>query len=327
MANNPLASMTAAVIAEPGSLAIQQIPVFEPTDGDVLIKVRYTGICGTDLHLFRGRARNAVYPLVPGHEFSGEVAAVGASVSDIPLGAPVVAEGRAGTGFRRAGAYAEYVAVPREMVHLLPPNLDLEEAALIDPLACALNAVNQAQLASRDHVVIIGQGSSGLCMLQAALATAGCLVATVDYREDRLALSRALGASFTVNPGTADAAALLREWAGSDGIDCVLEATGDERAIDLALRLPRRNGRVVTYGVFGQRISVEIDQVVYNQLHLIGAVGSPGCWPRAIELLAGGKVKLRPLITHEVPLRDLGGAFEMIERGGDAIKVVVIPGR
>jgi 2-desacetyl-2-hydroxyethyl bacteriochlorophyllide A dehydrogenase len=326
MTDNLLASMMAAVIAEPGSLAVQKIPVFEPTADEVQIKVRYTGICGTDLHLFRGSARNAVYPLVPGHEFSGEVVAIGAEVQDIPLGSRVVAEGRAGTGFRRAGAYAEYVSVPREMVHVLPPGLDLEEAALIDPLACALNAVNQAQLTNRDHVVIVGQGSSGLCMLQAALATAGCPVATVDYREDRLALSRELGASLTVNPRAADAVAVLREWAGSAGIDCVLEATGNEAAIDLALRLPRRNGRVVTYGVFGRRISVEIDQIVYNQLHLVGAVGSPGCWPRAIELLAQGRVRLRPLITHEVPLCDLAEAFEMLERGNDAIKVVVIPG-
>lgn len=326
MSNNLPTSMLAAVVAEPGSLAIQTVPVPESTADDVLIKVRYTGICGTDLHLFRGRARNAVYPLIPGHEFSGEVVAVGPGATDIPIGSMVVAEGRAGTGFRRAGAYAEYVSVPREMVHVLPPGLDLEEAALIDPLACAINAVNQAQLSSRDHLVIIGQGSSGLCMLQAAVATAGCRVATVDYREDRLALSRELGASFTVNPRAGDAAAALREWAGSEGIDCVLEATGNEAAIDLALRLPRRNGRVVTYGVFGQRISVEIDQVVYNQLHLVGAVGSPGCWPRAIELLTRKQVRLRPMITHEISLPNLAEAFEMLEQGSDAIKVVVRPG-
>ena len=317
--------MEAAVIPSPGSVQVQLVNVPVPGDVEVLIQVRFTGICGTDLHLLRGRARNAVYPLIPGHEFSGEVVATGVAAADIPLGTRVVAEGRAGTGFRRAGAFAEYVTVPREMVHVLPPGFDLEEAALVDPLACAIHAVDQARLSPNERVVIIGQGSSGLCMLQAARALVGCEVAVVDLREDRLALSRQFGASLALNPLTADALATLKEWAGQDGVACVLEATGQESALEMAFRLPRRDGRIVVYGIAGQRSSVDIDQIVYNQLNVVGAVGSPGCWPRAIELLAQRKVNLHPMITRVMPLHALPDAFALLESGAGAIKVVIVP--
>lgn len=317
--------MNAAVIPAPGSISICVEPVPALAPDDVLIKVHYAGICGTDLHLLHGSARNASYPLIPGHEFSGEVVAVGESVRDVPVGVPVVAEGRAGTGFRRAGAFAEYVSVPREMLHTLPSGVDLLEAALVDPLACAINAVNQGRLMSRDRVVIVGQGSSGLCMLQAARAMIGCDVAVADPREERLALSRQLGAALAVNPRATDASATLREWAGPGGVDVILEATGQESGIDLALGLVRRDSRIVVYGVHGQRISFEIDQVVYNQVEMIGAVGSRGCWPRAVELLARRQVDLRSIISRVVPLQRLPEALRSLDAGEGAIKIVVAP--
>jgi 2-desacetyl-2-hydroxyethyl bacteriochlorophyllide A dehydrogenase len=318
--------MRAAVTLEPRTLNVRQSPEPAVEPDEVLVKVAYAGICGTDLHIFHGTSAGVTYPIIQGHEFSGEVAAVGAHVNDVAVGAPVVAEGRAGTGFRRDGAFAEYLSVPREMLHVLPSDIDLFQATLVDPLACAINAVRRAQLKPTDHLVIVGQGSSGLCMLQSARALVGCAVAVVDQRPERLRLSERFGASLVVDPARTEPSAALANWAGEAGVDCVIDATGNADAVDLELRVVRRDGRIVVYGVFGQPIQFNIDQVVYKQVTLAGAVGSGGCWSEAIRLVAEHKVELSPIISRTVRLEDLGEALEALEAGRSDIKIVVEPG-
>jgi L-iditol 2-dehydrogenase len=314
--------MRAAVSVEPRSLEIREVPTPALESNDVLVKVHYAGICGTDLHIFHGTSANVSYPVIQGHEFSGEVAAIGSGVQDVAVGARVVGEGRAGTGFRRDGAFAEYLSIPKDMLHVLPRDVDMLDATLIDPLACAIHAVLQAQLSPSDHLVIVGQGSSGLCMLQAARALVGCPVAVVDRREERLALSRRFGAQLAIS---ATEQASLPDWAGPSGIDCVIDATGNTDAIDLALHLVHRDGRIVVYGVFGTRIQFDIDQVVYKQITMRGAVGSQGTWKQAIDLLEHRRVDLQPIVTCTVPLAQLGDALGKLEDGSREIKVVVQP--
>jgi L-iditol 2-dehydrogenase len=317
----------AAVSIEPRRLEVREVPMPSLAADEVLVKVHYAGICGTDLHIFHGTSANVTYPVIQGHEFAGEVAEVGSGVRDVHVGARVVAEGRAGTGFRRDGAFAEYLSVPGDMLHVLAPGVDLFEATLIDPLACAINAVRQARLSSGEHLVIIGQGSSGLCMLQAARATIGCPIAVVDRREERLALSRRFGAELALEAGHADTDPLLMlsDWAGPAGIDCVIDATGNQEAINLALHLVRRDGRVVVYGVFGKRIEFDIDQVVYKQIAMTGAVGSSGCWEEAIQLVQQRRVELAPIVTRRVSLHSLAETFVNLENGSPEIKTVVQP--
>jgi 2-desacetyl-2-hydroxyethyl bacteriochlorophyllide A dehydrogenase len=316
--------MRAAVSVEPDSLELRDVPTPTLEPDDVLVKIHYAGICGTDLHVFHGTSANVHYPVIQGHEFAGEVVALGSGVQTVPIGARVVGEGRAGTGFRRDGAFAEYLSIPKEMLHILPSGIEMLEATLVDPLACAVHAVHRAQLSASDHLVIIGQGSSGLCMLQAARALVGCPIAVVDRREERLALSRRFGAELAVSSAT-DARVALTEWADPSAIDCVIDATGNAEAIDLALGLVRRDGRVVVYGVFGSRIDFDIDQVVYKQIEMRGAVGSQGCWPQAIDLLEHRQVDLEPIITRTVPLALVGDALGELADGSRDIKVVVQP--
>ena len=318
-------TMAAAVLVEPERLELQTVPVPDLAGNDVLIRVRAAGICGTDLHVFRDRRPHRVHPMIMGHEFAGEVVAFGPGVSNVQAGARVVAEGRAGTGFRRPGAYAEYVSVPGEMVHLLPPTVELLDAALVDPLACAIRAVDRARLSPGARVAVIGQGSSGLCMVQAARALMGCEVAAIDHHDERLALSQRFGATLTVNPRSADAAAALAEWTGGKGVDCVLEATGRESGIALALRIVRREGTVVAYGVFGQPVPVDLDRIMGAEITVVGSCASVGCWPRAIELLASGAADLRSIISRVMPLRSLPEAFALLEQHREVVKVVITP--
>jgi L-iditol 2-dehydrogenase len=315
----------AAVSIEPRRLEVREVPVPSLAADDILVKVDYAGICGTDLHIFHGTAPNATYPVIQGHEFAGEVADVGSGVRDVHIGARVVAEGRAGTGFRRDGAFAEYLSVPCEMLHALAPDVDLFEATLVDPLACAINAVRQARLSSSEHLVIVGQGSSGLWMVQAARALVGCPIAVVDRHAERLALSRRFGAELAFDASQQDPLLALSDWAGPSGIDCVIDATGDQDAINLALGVVRRDGRVVVYGVFGKPIQFDIDQVVYKQIGMTGAVGSSGCWPEAIQLVQQRRVELAPIVTRTVSLGSLAETFADLEHGSPEIKVVVQP--
>jgi L-iditol 2-dehydrogenase len=317
-------TMMAAVMLRPHQIEMQRVPVPSLEPQDVLIKVSACGICGTDLHILHGDSSHATYPIIAGHEIAGEIVAVGDQAADVPLGARVIAEGRAGTGFTRDGGYAEYVSVPKEMLHYLPAQADMVEAALIDALACGVNAVNQAALSPTDKAVVIGQGSSGLCMLQAALAMVGCQVAAVDHHDENLALSRQFGAAMTVNPKTADAEAAIMEWTAGKGVDCVLEATGREAAVELALRTVRRNGRIVIYGVFGQPVTVNLAKLMGKQAHMVGAAGSPGCYPTAVQLVGDRKVELRSIVNRVMHLDELPEALRMLEER-QLFKVVIVP--
>jgi 2-desacetyl-2-hydroxyethyl bacteriochlorophyllide A dehydrogenase len=318
-------TMLAAVMPRAREIEMRVVPLPALDPGDVLIRVSACGICGTDLHLFHGDSRGVQYPLIAGHEIAGVVVAAGPQAAEARLGAPVVAEGRAGTGFRRAGGYAEYVSVPQEMLHYLAPDTDMVEAALIDPLACAIHAVNQAQLAPTDKVVVIGQGSSGMCMLQAARAMVGCDVGAVDNHDENLALSKRFGASFTANPKSEDAAAAVKAWTGGKGADCVMEATGREGAVNLALQAVRRDGRIVIYGVFGQPITMNIDTLMYGQVRMVGAVGSsPETYNKAVELLGRRQVELRPIVGRVMPLSRLPEALRLLEER-QVYKVVIVP--
>ena len=318
-------TMLAAVMPRAHEIEMRTVPLPALDPGDVLIRVHACGICGTDLHLFHGDSRGAQYPLIAGHELAGEVVAAGAEADPAHVGKRVVAEGRAGTGFRRAGAYAEYVSVPQEMLHALEPDVDMVEAALVDPLACAINAVNRAALSPGDKAVVIGQGSSGLCMLQAARAMIGCEMGAVDHHDENLALSRRFGATLTANPQREDAAAAIKAWTGGKGADCVLEATGREGAVNLALDAVRRNGRIVIYGVFGRPISMNIDALMYGQVQMAGAVGSGrDNYNRAVALLGEGRVSLRPIVGRVMPLSQLPEALRMLEER-QVFKVVIVP--
>ncbi len=317
-------TMMAAVMLRPREIEMQTVPVPKLDPEDVLIRVHACGICGTDLHIFHGESRGVVFPLIAGHELAGEVVAVGSQAGEVPLGARVVAEGRAGTGFHRAGAYAEYVSVPKEMLHYLPPHVEMVGAALVDALACAVNAVNRAALSATDQVLVIGQGSSGLCMLQAARAMVGCALGAVDNHDENLALSRRFGATFTANPKTTDAAAAVTEWTQGRGLDCVLEATGRESAVDLALQTVRDGGRIVIYGVFGRAVTLNLDNLMYGQLQMIGACGSLGTYPKAVELLSAGAVDLRSIASRVMPLSQLPEALRLLEQRR-AFKVVIVP--
>lgn len=315
--------MRAAVIDQPGSLTLREIRIPSVRSDEVLVKVSACGVCATDLHIYQGDVPNVSFPIVPGHEVVGAVAAVGPEIVDLTVGQRAVVEGKAGTGFTRNGAYAEYLMVPRSQVIPLPNHVDAVDATLIDPLACAINAVNRAEVQDGQQVVVVGMGSSGLCTLAALKALTSSRVAAIDRHDDKLEIARQFGADLTLHSGRDDVLERVKAWTSSDGAERVIEVTGKADAARLALSLLTRRGRLVIYGVFDGPVSLDLSSITFREAEVVGAVGSPGTYQLATELVASGKVNLRPIVSRIISLTEVPDLFTGPELAKSERKVVV----
>lgn len=330
--------MRAAIVDKPGSVRVGEVADPVPGDGEVLVRVRACGICGTDLHIAAGEFPPTPYPIVPGHEFSGEVAALGPGVGGgIAEGDRVAADpslfcgrcppcraGRgnlcqnwAAIGDTVDGAFAEYVTVPAANVHALPEQLDYRQGALIEPISCAVHGVRQLGPVLGERVLIVGAGTMGLLLEQLALRAGATGVVAVDRKPERLKAARALGAH-----GVAES---LADLAG-ERFGGVVDATGAPAAIEEAFGLVQRGGRFMIFGVAPGDAVVRLSPFrIYNdEITVIGSMAVLHSFGAAVDLLAAGAVTAAPLLTHAVPLAGFPDALGLVRRG-EGIKVQVLP--
>ena len=331
-----------------GHVEVHDIP--EPTvqPGQVKIRVRTAGLCGTDIHIYRDEFRSWP-PVVLGHEVAGEIAAVGEGVTGLTPGLRVTTEtyfsfcgqcrycraghtnlclSRRSIGSAVNGGFTDYIVVPARNIHPLPDNVDFRAGALTEPLACVVHAtLTTPTVTPGDVAVIAGPGPIGLLTLQVVKAAgARAIVLGVGRDAQRLALARDLGADHTLDVGKEDAAALVAAVTEQGlGADVVYECAGAGPAAQLALTLVRRRGRYVQVGLFGQPIAFNLDQVVYRELTLTGSNAStPSSWLRALDLLRSGQVQTAPLITHVLPVTAWEEALAIFQ-AGEGVKVVFEP--
>jgi L-iditol 2-dehydrogenase len=340
--------MKGVVYLAPGKLKYQDVETPVAGPGELLIKTRAALTCGTDVKTYRRGHHLMKPPMVFGHEFAGDVVEVGEGVSGIVEGTRLVAANSAPCGkcffclhdkenlcediLFNWGAFAEYVRVPARIAHCnayeITPNLDYEEAALLEPLACVVLGNEAAGIAEGDTVVIAGGGGPiGLMHLQLARHSGAEEVVVVDLNEERLALARELGASVTVNPGTDDPVELVKELTEGRGADVVVESAGVPEVWSMSLKLVRKGGTVVLFGgcPSGSEVVLDTDSVHYGELTIKGVFHhTPRTVSRALELLSDGSVNARALITERLPLSDTQRALEMVIAGA-AIKVALIP--
>jgi len=343
--------MKALLLKGPGEAVVTELE--QPSIGpeDVLIRSRAVGICGSDVELYRGIRPEGYYryPVVPGHEWAGEVVAVGEQVRDISPGDKVVAEGflfcgtcrncRMGLtnlceagydeiGFTRTGGLAEYVAVPARLVHTLPGNAALEQAALLEPAAVVAHAMLRAQPRAGDTVVVVGDGTIGLLALQLARLFSPAVIALLGSRNERLELGRRLGATHTLNTREHDPQSLIHELTGGQGVDLVFERGNRPEGVGQALSLVRRGGTVVLEGIAGAgaRLSIESDLFVLKHLAVYGIFGaSSAAWTYAVQVFCAGLLNLAPLITHRFALDEYQTALDtLISRQAKMLKVLVV---
>jgi 2-desacetyl-2-hydroxyethyl bacteriochlorophyllide A dehydrogenase len=347
--------MRAAVLAEPGRIRVRELPVPEPGPEDVLVRVHRASLCGTDLKI---RSR-AFFPdggpppgaFVPGHEYAGEVAAVGATVDEFRVGDRVVTEahrgcmrcancvsgaytaclnsGRRDKGHRAQGmtvngGFADYALNHVSTLHRLPDGVSFDAGVVLTTVGTVMHAFDVlGDLLVGARVAVLGPGPIGLLAVQVAKLLGADLVTLSGTREGRLKLGRSLGADLVVD--ARDGVERVLDATGGQGVDVVLECSGAPPAVDDALRLVRRGGCVVLVGFFDKPVTADLNRAVMNgvTLHTVRGEGA-GSLARAVSLAGRGRLDTESLITHHFPLEEVAAAFDTYaERRGGAIKVML----
>jgi L-iditol 2-dehydrogenase len=342
--------MQALLLTEYKKLELIAMPEPEIGPDDLLVRVRACGICGSDVHGFDGSTGRRIPPLVMGHEAAGEVVRVGSNVEDLGPGDRVTFDSTIYCGrcffctrgdvnlcdnrevlgvspgpYRRHGAFAEYVAVPRRISYRLPDALSYEHAAMIEAVSVAVHAVNLTPIRLGDTGVVVGSGMIGLLAIQAArLAGCGSVIA-VDVDEARLRKAATLGATHTLAANT-ETAERVRELTGGNGADAVIECVGAEAPVRTAIACVRKGGAVTLVGNLAAQIGFPLQEVVTRQIRVQGSCASNGEYPAVIGLLASGGIRVDPLISAVAPLAEGPAWFDRLyRREPDLMKVILRP--
>ena len=334
--------MKAVVISGAGDARLTDIaPPVLRTD-EVRIKVLATGLCGTDVELFEGTmpyltSGMAHYPLIPGHEWVGEVCEVGTQVSGFNTGDRVVGECSCGcmrcercrsgnyhrcghrteTGvLNRPGAFAEYLNFPACFLHQVSKDISIESACLIEPAAVAYNGVRRAQISPTDDVAIFGDGPVGLLLLMMAKAFGARSVCVVGASVERLHLAELLGADAIVNVKNENPTLALVSHLHGALPSVVIEATGNPSSVVDAVNTVEAGGRIILQGIFaGQSTNgLNLDRIVVSEVTLQGALGSPGVWPDVIHLIESGKVNPGVLVSKALALSEYKTGIQCVKQ-------------
>lgn len=340
--------MKAAVVEKPETISLREVEVPEINDDEVLIKVKYTGICGTDWSIYTGTYSADKLPLIPGHEFSGTIARVGRHARGLTEGDPVTADinmscgscfyCRKGLklmcpeftqlGIHTDGTYAEYVKAPWNQVHVLPEGIDFLKGAFIEPVSCVVHSAKALNVSIGSSVAIIG---SGLGSLHAALSRfrGAAPVIVVGRSHRRLDLSRTMGADYTISiDQVEDPVQEVRKLTGGRGADYVIEAVGTARTYEQAFAMVRPGGTVGAFGITAPEdtITVRPFDLVLGEKNVAGSCAGVGNdWTDAVALLRYGRIDPSPLFSMVIPLEELEEALHELQRNRDLFKVFVSP--
>jgi 2-desacetyl-2-hydroxyethyl bacteriochlorophyllide A dehydrogenase len=336
----------------------QDLELPEPGEEEVLVEIESCGICAADPKIYYGTAyfAKAAYsyaPIVAGHEFMGRVLQLGPGAGEkfgLAIGDRAIPENIVPCGqcyYCRRGQYnlcephaifgivkynggwARHMIYPKgAIIHKVPETVGWQDAATIEPLACAIHGVNRAKIQFGETVVVIGGGPIGLFMVQAAKLKNPRMVIAVDRHDTRLKVAKELGADVVINPTKADAVAQVKALT-EDGVGCdiVLEAAGSNASVLMAVELLRRGGRLMECAVFAENVSFDWSVISdIKELEIIGAHLAFHTYPIAIDLLSRGLITSRGIVTHTFPLRDFKRAIDTAKgRREGAIKVLMKP--
>lgn len=354
-------TMKAVVIHGPEDYRLQEMPVPQAGPGEVVIKVDHAGVCASDMKCYFGAVHfwgDGVLPgcceppITTGHEFAGEVVQLGEGAGEkhgLALGDMVVSEqiipcgeckycqtGRYWLcrkhdiyGFRKGvpGSWAEYMKFPAlARNYKLPDGMSRSHAAVVEPLACSIHAVQRAQIQLGDVVVIAGAGTLGLGMIGVAKLLNPSLLISIDPKDYRLEVAKTLGADLALNPDREDAVARVMELTDGYGCDVYIDATGYPESVLPGLLMLRKLGTFVEYGVF--REPATIDWTIIGdkkELSVLGAHLAPYSFPLAIDYIQRGLVDVSRIVTHELPLDQYEKALHMVHDATESIKVLLKP--
>ena len=345
--------MKSLLLSAYNQLDIAEMPLPAAGPGEVLVRVEACGICGSDVHGYDGSSGRRIPPIVMGHEAAGTVAAVGVGVKGYAEGDRVTFDSTVYCGecafckrgdvnlcdnrqvigvscgdYRRHGAFAEFVVVPKRILYHLPPGISFAEAAMLEAASVALHAVRVSGAADGETALVIGAGMIGLLTLQAARAAGCARVFITDVDATRLGLAREIGADAILQVSGAELTAEVMKLTGGQGVDLAYEAVGRNETVAAAIDCTRKGGTVTLIGNIATEVALPLQKVVTRQLRLQGSCASAGEYPQAIELIASGKIKVGPLITAVAPLEDGPRWFARLHaREPNLMKVILTPGK
>lgn len=336
--------MKAGVIEKPGVLTLveREIPKVKKAD-DVLVKVKRTGICGSDMHIFHGKNPFAVYPLVWGHEFVGEVAETGSGVQSVKKGDRIVVEpitycgkcyacrqGRPNVcvdlkvfGVHTDGGCAEYVIVPEANLHILPEGLSWDEAALIEPFTIGAQVCYRGNVQKGDYVLVMGAGTIGLTVASIAKLY-GAVVIITDLVDSKLDYAKSRGADFVINSGRENLAERLDEITGGMGPNVTVDAVCIKKTFEDAVALTSTAGRIVELSFNATPSEIAPVNIIKKELTVCGSRLQTKRFPVVVDFIKSGKLPLAGFVSKVFPITEMTEAFDYMDKNNASVRKILI---
>ncbi len=334
--------MKAVIVEKPGEFRVDDVPAPEAGPGEVVVKVAACGICGTDIHIIDGEFPPTTYPIIPGHEFGGEVVQVGDNVEGIAVGDRVgvdptlncgecfycqrgegnLCERWNGVGVgSHPGGFAECVAVPARLVYPIPDNMSYAEAALIEPISCVVRGFHRLQPRVGESYLVYGAGPMGLLNAQLARYNGASLVAILDINQSRLDRAKETFGFDVVGTSLDD----FKELAPR-GFDNVIEATGVTKVAEQAINAVIRGGKLLLFGVCppGETAAYDAFKIYNEEISILGSMAVLNSYGPAVSVLGAGAVGGKQMVTHTFPIDQFAEAVETV-RKGSGLKVQIAP--
>ncbi|MCR4426116.1 MAG: alcohol dehydrogenase catalytic domain-containing protein [Firmicutes bacterium] len=335
--------MQGFVLFSPGDVRVSEVPEPELGPGQVIVRPRAVGICGSDIHAYHGLQPSMHYPCVLGHEIAGEVVQVPPGIDRVKPGDHVVVDpsiscgqcppckrGRPNVcndlkvlGVHVNGGFADYLAADVGRVYVIDKTIPFWYAAFAEPLSIGAQANARANTSPGDFVAIFGAGPIGIAAAIIA-KTRGATTAVIDRIPQRLELARQMGADMVINFETEDPQEAIMRQTGGDGAAISIEAVGNQAALDGALDVVRRGGKVVVLGLAPRDAGARALAILKKELDVLGSRMSNSQFDAVTAMIGESEIDLAPVISHRVPFKDIAEAFALVESGDPTVSKVVI---
>lgn len=337
--------MIQQVMEAPKKIIFREVEIPEPNAGQVLVKIKKIGICGSDIHVYHGTHPFTSYPITQGHEVSAQIVELGDGVTGFEVGQKVTIEPQVFCGechpcthgkynlceelkvmgFQTTGTASEYFAVDASKVTLLPENLTYNEGAMIEPLAVTVHAAKRFQDIAGAKVAILGCGPIGILLAQSCKALGAKEVMITDISDYRLELAKSCGVDYTVNTKEKDFGDAMVECFGRDKADVIYDCAGNDITMGQAIKYARKGSTIILVAVFGKMASVDLAVLNDHELDLdTSMMYRHEDYVDAIRLVSEGKIRLKPLMSRHFAFKDYSSAYEYIDDNRETTMKILI---
>lgn len=338
-------AMLQAVMTAPGQIRFDTVPVPQAGPGQVLVKIKRIGVCGSDIHVYHGKHPYTKYPVTQGHEVSGRVAALGEGVDGFHVGQKVTIEPQVYCGacypcthgkynlcenlrvmgFQTTGTASEYFAADASKVTALPDEMGFDEGAMIEPLAVTIHAVRQAGGVEGKRICVLGCGPIGILLVQSLKACGAAAVLATDVSDYRLQLAKQCGADYAVNTKEAGFGAAMLEAFGPDKADIIYDCAGNDITMDQAIQNARKGSTIILVAVYAGLAHCDLAKLNDSELDLnTTMMYRHEDYVDAIRLVSEGKIQLKPLMSKHFAFQDYLAAYEYIDKNRETTMKVLV---